>query len=109
MLSIIISLIIFGLIWELFNRMKSLPKLKQISRKDITPFCTEAYLKNEERISTTNAIEFDITFEFYRNLKHRDNFMQSIVKYRGKNVYIIFYHWEQNPIRKLADYFYKRR
>ncbi|GAF96059.1 unnamed protein product, partial [marine sediment metagenome] len=67
---------------------------------------SEEYLKNEERISVTNAIESDIALEFYRNLEHKDNYKQSSVEYNGKKVYIIFYDWRQNPLRRLADYFY---
>lgn len=30
-----------------------------------------------------------------------------VVEYMKKKVYIVFYDWRQNPLRKLADYFYK--
>lgn len=67
----------------------------------------EEYLKNEERISTTDAIEFEIFGNFYRNLVHRKDFIQSVVRYKGKKVTIVFYDWRGNPLHKLADYFYK--
>ena len=53
-----------------------------------------------------NAIESDITLEFYRNLEHKKNYMQSIVEYNGKKVCIVFYDWRQNSLRRLASYFY---
>jgi len=67
----------------------------------------EGYFKNEERISVTDAIEFDIFMDFYKNLEHKSNYIQSIVGYNGKSVCIVFYDWRQNPLRRLADYFYK--
>jgi len=64
--------------------------------------CLEEYFKNEDRISATDAIESDIFLDFYKNLEHKDNYIQSIVGYREKKVYIIFYDWRQNPLRRLA-------
>ena len=105
MLSIIIFLILCGLIWEFFDRIKSLPK--QI-RKDIEEsFYPEAYLRNEERISATDAIEFDVFRDFYRNLEHKEKHIQSYAEYNGKKVCIVFYDWRQNPLQRLADYFFK--
>lgn len=63
--------------------------------------------ENEERISATDAIEFDIFRDFYRNLEHKDNHIQSFAIYNGKKVWIVFYDWLQNPLRRLADYLYK--
>jgi hypothetical protein len=67
----------------------------------------EEYLKNEERISATNSVEFDIFRSFYQNVIHEKNFLQSVVKYKGKKIVIVFSDWRDNPLHKLADYFYK--
>ena len=68
----------------------------------------EGYLKNKERISATNSIETDIFLDFYRNLEHKDKYIQSIVEYKGKKFYIRFYDWGRNPLRSLADYLLKK-
>ena len=63
-------------------------------------------LKNEERISATDGIEYDIALGFYRNLEHKKDYIQSSATYNGKKVYVIFYDWRQDPLRRLADYFF---
>ena len=116
--------LVIVLIWEIIDRIKSSRRhnAEQWSKEERRilerqgkpplkinriPFCTKGYLKNEERISATDFIENEIALEFYRNLNHKDNYMWSRAKYNGKSIHIRFYDWRQNPLRKLADYFYK--
>ena len=135
-IHIVMSIIICGLIWELIDRILNLRKhsAEQWSEEErktldkqgkpplklnrIPPLYTEEYLRNEERIIITDSIESDISMEFYRNLEYKkhddcysniypDGYMQSVVEHNGRGVYIIFYDWRQNPLRRLADYFYK--
>jgi len=65
--------------------------------------------ENEMRISATDSIELDIFMDFYKNLETKENYIQSVVEYKGKKVYIRFYDWRGNPLRHLADYFYKEK
>jgi len=116
MSSIIIFLIVCGLIWEIIDRIKTYLKLQKFKRGEFSypkvfvlmgKECPMGYIKNERRISETEAIEFNIFWNFCRNIEHKGNYIQSFAEYNGKKVYIIFYDWRQNPLWRLADYFYK--
>ena len=125
-IHIAMFIIICGLIWELIDRILNLRKhnAEQWSKEEretldkqgksplklnrIPPLYTERHLRNEERIIITDSIELDIFLDFYRNLEHKEKYSESIAEYNGNRAYIRFYDWRQNPLRKLADYFYKK-
>ena len=115
--------LVFVFVWEIIDRIKSSRRhsAEQWSKEEreilesqgspplkINRIYPIAYLENELRISETDSIESEIALEFYRNLEHKDDYIQSVAEYNGKKVYIIFYDWRQNPLRHLANYFYKK-
>ena len=69
----------------------------------------EEWCKEEERRSAVNSIEVDIFLDFYKNLEHKEKYMQSYVDYEGERTYIVFDDWKQEPLNKLANYIYKER
>jgi len=122
--KIAMFLIICGLIWELINRVINGGKhhAEQWSKEEreilekqgeppweINRIYTKEYLRNRARKNAVECIESNITLEFYRNLEHREDYIQSIVEHRGKKVYIRFYDWRQEPLRCLANYIYWRK
>ena len=109
MIGIIIIVVAFA-IWDYtipyIENRKS--QTSESSPMEYSVEYSEAYLRNELRIMDTDAIEFDIFRDFYKNLEHKENHIQSVVEYMGEKAYIVFYGWGQNPLRHLADYLYKK-
>ena len=121
MFKVAMFIIMCGLIWELIDRIKPKHKAEQWSKEEreildkqdkpplkINRIYPEGYLRNEERISATDCIEFDIFLDFYSNMEHKEDYIQSVIEYKGKKVYIRFYDWKQEPLHCLADYIYRK-
>ena len=66
------------------------------------------WCEEERRKIEVRGIEFDIFLDFYSNMEHKEDYIQSVIEYKGKKVYIRFYDWKQEPLRCLADYIYRK-